>query len=63
MQSKIIALFAPEGSLEATLLVRRANGQFSLERIDARVAHATRVAAAYSGTKTLASPSFEVSAA
>ena len=63
MQSKIIALLAPEGSLEATLLVRRANGQFSLERIDARVAHATRVAATYSGTKTHASPSFEVSAA
>jgi hypothetical protein len=49
MQSKIIALLAPEGSREATLLVRRANGQFALERIDARVAHARRVAAAYDG--------------
>jgi hypothetical protein len=62
MQSKIIALLAPEGSLEATLLVRRGNGQFALQRIDARVAHATRMAAAYSG-KTHASPSLEVSAA
>jgi hypothetical protein len=63
MQSKIIALLAPEGSLEATLLVRRANGQFALERIDARVAHATRVAASYSGTKVHGSPLPEVSAA
>ena len=56
MQSKIIALLAPEGSLEAALLVRRANGQFSLQRIDARVAHATRVAAGYSASGTLAAP-------
>jgi hypothetical protein len=62
MQSKIIALLAPEGSLEATLLVRRGNGQFALERIDARVAHATRMAAAYSGSRTQASTTLEVSA-
>jgi len=55
MQSKIIALLAPEGSLEATLLVRRACGQFALQRIDARVAHATRVAAAYSGSNSQSS--------
>jgi hypothetical protein len=63
MQSKIIALLAPEGSLEATLLVRRANGQFALERIDARLAHATRMAAAYAGSKTHSAPSLEMSAA
>jgi hypothetical protein len=62
MQSQVIALLAPEGSLEATLLVRRANGQFALERIDARLARATRMAAAYTGN-TRAAPSLEVSAA
>ena len=63
MQSKIIALLAPEGSLEATLLVHRADGQFALERIDARVAHASRVAASYSGTKVHGSPFSVVPAA
>jgi hypothetical protein len=63
MQSKIIALLAPEGSLEATLLVRRANGQFALARIDARVAHATRVAADYFGSNSDHSPLYPVSAA
>jgi hypothetical protein len=47
MQSQIIALLVPPGSLKATMLVRRADGQFALERIDARVAAATRVAAAW----------------
>ena len=47
MQSKVIALLAAEGSREATLLVRRGDGQFALERIDARVASATRVAASW----------------
>jgi hypothetical protein len=47
MQSKVIALLAAEGSREATLLVRRGNGQFSLARIDARVAAAARLAAPY----------------
>jgi hypothetical protein len=47
MQSKVIALLAAEGSREATLLVRRGNGQFSLARIDARVASAARLAAHY----------------
>jgi hypothetical protein len=47
MQSKIIALLAAEGSREATLLVRRGDGQFSLARIDARVASAARLAARY----------------
>jgi hypothetical protein len=47
MQSQIIALLVPEGSRQATLLVRRGNGQFALEGIDARVAAATRVAASW----------------
>jgi hypothetical protein len=45
MQSQIVALLVPEGSRKATLLVRRGDGQFALEGIDARVATATRVAA------------------
>jgi hypothetical protein len=45
MQSQIVALLVPEGSRKATLLVRRGDGQFALEGIDARVATATRGAA------------------
>jgi hypothetical protein len=63
MSSKIIALLAPEGSLEATLLVRRADGQFALARIDARVAHATRLAASYSGSPVRGMRTLGVSAA
>ena len=47
MQSQIIALLVPQGSRRATLLVRRGNGQFALEGIDARVASASRVAATW----------------
>jgi len=47
MQSKIIALLAAEGSPEATLLVRRGDGQFALARIDARMAAAAQLAARY----------------
>jgi hypothetical protein len=47
MQSKVIALLAAEGSREATLLVRRSDGQFALARIDARVASAARLAARF----------------
>ena len=47
MQSQIVALLVPEGSRKATLLVRRGDGQFALEGIDARVASATRVAASW----------------
>ena len=47
MQSQVIALVVPEGSRNATLLVRRGDGQFALEGIDARVASATRVAASW----------------
>jgi hypothetical protein len=47
MQSVIIAMLMPEGSPGATLLVRRADGQFAFERIDARVASAARVAASF----------------
>jgi len=47
VQSQIIALLVPDGSRKATLLVRRGDGQFALEGIDARVASATRVAASW----------------
>ena len=47
MQSQIIALLVPQGSRQATLLVRRGDGQFALEGIDARVASATRAAATW----------------
>ena len=43
----VIALLAAEGSREATLLVRRGDGQFALARIDARVAAAAQLAARY----------------
>jgi hypothetical protein len=46
-QSQIVALLVPQGSGKATLLVRRGNGQFALEGIDARVASATRIAATW----------------
>jgi hypothetical protein len=55
MQSKVIALLASEGAREATLLVRRGNGQFALARIDARVATAARLAVRYAPTHS-ASP-------
>jgi hypothetical protein len=45
MQSVIVAMLSPSDSAEAALLVRRANGQFALERVDARLAAAARVAA------------------
>ncbi|MGO9514591.1 MAG: hypothetical protein ACLP2F_13270 [Steroidobacteraceae bacterium] len=45
MQSAVVAMLIPEGSPGAALLVRRADGQFALERIDARVACAARLAA------------------
>jgi hypothetical protein len=47
MQSQIVALLVPRGSRRATLLVRRGDGQFALEGIDARVASATRLAATW----------------
>jgi hypothetical protein len=47
MQSQVIALLVPKGIRNATLLVRRGDGQFALEGIDARVASATRVAATW----------------
>jgi hypothetical protein len=46
MQSEIVAMLVPENCLSGTLLVRRADGGFSFQRIDARVAAAVRVAAA-----------------
>jgi hypothetical protein len=50
MQSKIVALLAPEGSREAALLVRRADGQFALARIDARLGAAARLAGIYANS-------------
>ena len=47
MESKLVALLATDDSREATLLVRRGDGQFALTRIDARVASAARLAARY----------------
>jgi hypothetical protein len=47
MESKLIALLPAEGGREATLLVRRGDGQFALARIDARVASAARLAVRY----------------
>jgi hypothetical protein len=61
MDSKVIALLAAEGSREATLLVRRGDGQFALARIDARVASAARLAARYASALTVRS--LETSAA
>jgi hypothetical protein len=56
MESKLIGLLAAEGSREATLLVRRGDGQFALARIDARVASASRLAARYASAPTARSP-------
>ena len=50
MQSKIVALLAPKGSREAALLVRRADGQFALARIDARLGVAARLADCYANS-------------
>jgi hypothetical protein len=49
MQSVIVAMLSPADSPEAALLVRRADGQFALERVDARLAAAARVAANWFG--------------
>lgn len=57
MQSKVIALLAAEGGREATLLLRRGDGQFALARIDARLGEAARLAARYApATAYRASP-------
>jgi hypothetical protein len=48
MQSRIVAMLMPAGSPGAALLVRRSDGQFAFERIDARVAFAARAAARWS---------------
>ncbi|HEY2679144.1 MAG TPA: hypothetical protein VGI65_19405 [Steroidobacteraceae bacterium] len=56
MQSKVIALLAAEGSPLATLLVRRADGQFALASIDARLGLAVRLAAAYLPAPYISAP-------
>jgi hypothetical protein len=61
MESKVIALLGAEGNREATLMVRRGDGQFALARIDARVAAAARLAARYAPALTYRS--LEASAA
>ena len=48
MQSVLVKLLMPEGSPGAALLVRRSDGQFAIERIDARVASAAHAAAKWS---------------
>jgi hypothetical protein len=50
MESKVVALLAAEGGREATLLVRRADGQFAFARIDARLGEAARLAGRYAPT-------------
>jgi hypothetical protein len=60
MESKFIALLATEGSCEATLLVRRGDGQFSFARIDARLASAARLAARYASLTHGSSEAFAV---
>jgi hypothetical protein len=51
MQSRIVAMLMPAGSPGAALLVRRADGQFAFERIDARLAFAARAATRWSGAE------------
>jgi hypothetical protein len=51
MQSRIVAMLMPAGSPGAALLVRRADGQFAFERIDARLAFAARAARRWSGAE------------
>jgi hypothetical protein len=45
MQSQIIALLLPHRSCLASMLVRRANGQFVVQNVDSRIAHAQGEAA------------------
>ena len=47
-------MLSPADSPEAALLVRRADGQFALERVDARLAAAARVAANWFGKNAAA---------
>jgi len=54
VQSVLVAMLMPEGSPGAALLVRRADGQFAIERIDARLASAARAAARWSRKGTAA---------
>jgi hypothetical protein len=62
MQSEIVALLSPAGSSNATLLVRRGNGQFAMQIIDARLAAAARMAAAWRrhGAPVADSPSDDI---
>jgi hypothetical protein len=45
VQSVFVAMLMAEGSPGAALVLRRADGQFAIERIDVRVALAARAAA------------------
>jgi len=65
MQSQVIALLVPEGCRRAALLVRRADGQLALQGVDARLARAARIAAAWSdeGVHRTVAPATAVSPA
>jgi len=63
MQSKIVALLAHEGCREAALLMRRADGQFALARIDARLGAAARLAERYANSVNLPVNAREAAAA
>jgi hypothetical protein len=52
MQSKIIAMLVPDDGHTAMMLVRRADGQFAFQKIDARVACASRLAAGWPSVAT-----------
>ena len=47
MQSEIIVMMVPQDSLSATMVVRRADGQFAFARIDARVAATSGLASGW----------------
>ncbi len=44
MQSELLTFWVPAGSMQATMLVRRADGRFALAGIDARLARAAGIA-------------------
>jgi hypothetical protein len=44
MQSELLRFWVPPGSLQATMLVRRADGRLALAGIDARLARAAGIA-------------------
>jgi hypothetical protein len=59
----LAAMLIPDNSPGAALLLRRADGQFSFGRIDARVARAARAAAAHAALRALEREELELPAA